>query len=174
MKAKKVALLSLMTALSLIAFMLESLFPPMLIPGARLGISNIIIMITLIYFGFFEALLVVTAKCLVSCMFGGFSQLAYNLPSGVVAVGCMFLLMNLENNLSILSISAVSAVLHNLVQNVVFCFITQSVAVLYYAPYLTVLGLVSGLFTGGVTYLVIKYVAPKIIKLQTNKDKEKI
>ncbi|MGN0819035.1 MAG: Gx transporter family protein [Christensenellaceae bacterium] len=174
MKAKKVASLSLLTALALVAFMVENLFPPILIPGARLGISNVVVMLTLIYFGLGEALVVVAAKCLLSCMFGGFLQLAYNLPSGVVAVGCMFLLMKLENNLSILSISAASAVLHNLVQNLVFCFMTQSVAVLYYAPYLTLLGMISGLFTGFATYLIIKYVAPKIIKIQINNDKEKI
>ncbi len=174
MRAKKIALVSLLTALSLILFMVENLFPPMMIPGARLGLSNIIVMIALIYFGFNSAFIMVIAKCVLSCLFGGFSQLMYNLPSGIVAVIVMYCLMKLYKRLSILSISAVSAVIHNLVQNVVFCFVTKSVAVLSYAPYLALLGLISGVFTGLVTFLYIKYVSPKILKKQINNDKEKI
>ncbi|HBN12975.1 MAG TPA: heptaprenyl diphosphate synthase, partial [Clostridiales bacterium] len=39
--AKKVATLSVFTALSLIMFIIENQFPPMFIPGARMGLANI-------------------------------------------------------------------------------------------------------------------------------------
>ena len=38
---KKLALCGVLTAFALIAFMLENLLPPLFLPGARLGLSDI-------------------------------------------------------------------------------------------------------------------------------------
>ena len=39
--AKKIVVLAIFTALSLITFVIESQFPPLLLPGARMGLANI-------------------------------------------------------------------------------------------------------------------------------------
>ena len=39
--AKKIAVLAVFTALSLVMFIIENQFPPMFIPGAKMGLANI-------------------------------------------------------------------------------------------------------------------------------------
>ena len=69
--AKKIAALALLTALGLIAFMLESLFPPLFFPGAKMGLSNVFSLFALVVFGLPEALLVVTARTVLGSLFAG-------------------------------------------------------------------------------------------------------
>ena len=38
--AKKIVVLAIFTALSLITFVIENQFPPLLLPGARMGLAN--------------------------------------------------------------------------------------------------------------------------------------
>jgi heptaprenyl diphosphate synthase len=164
MKTRKITLLGILTALSAIMFMVESLFPPLFVPGAKLGLGNIFVMLALIYLGFGEAVIMVVAKCLIAAIFGGFSALLYSLPSGLVAVGVSQIFLQFSKRLSIVSISAVAATIHNLVQNVVFAFVTKSTAVLSYAPYLALLGVICGVLTGICVFLILRTLTPFVIK----------
>lgn len=155
MNAKKLALLSVLTALSVITFMLENLFPPIFVPGAKLGLGNVFVLIALIYLGFGSALIMVVAKCLITAIFVGFSALAYSLPSGLISVTLSFLLLRCANNVSIVATASASATVHNLVQNAVFALITQTPKVLLYAPYLALLGAICGTLTGLATCLTV-------------------
>ena len=47
--AKTITTTAVFAALSLIAFMIESLFPPLFVPGAKMGLGNIFSMLALIY-----------------------------------------------------------------------------------------------------------------------------
>lgn len=163
MKGKKVALLGLLTALSVISFLIENLFPPILIPGAKLGLGNIFVMLCLIYLGLPSGIILVVSKCLISAIFGGFSALLYSLPAGLFSLFLGYILLKFSKKISIVAISAVLGTAHNLVQNVVFCFVVNSVKVLLYAPYLAFLGVICGVFTGLVTYLLLNKFSTLII-----------
>lgn len=165
MRSKKIALLGLLTALSVIMFMVENLFPPLIIPGAKLGLGNIFVMLALIYLGYGSAVILVVCKCLISAIFGGFSSILYSLPSGLVSLTVCYFLLRFVKGISIVSISSVSSVIHNLVQNVVFSIIIKSSKVLLYAPYLAFLGIVCGIITGLAVYLINKILSRKIIKI---------
>jgi uncharacterized membrane protein len=47
----KITLTAILSALALITFLIESLFPPLFIPGARLGLANLFILIAIVILG---------------------------------------------------------------------------------------------------------------------------
>ena len=90
---RRIARVGLLTGLSLIMFLVEGLFPPMVVPGARLGLGNIFIMMILLCFSYGEALLAVAVKSLLSAIFiGNLSAALYSLPAGVAAISVSYLL----------------------------------------------------------------------------------
>ncbi len=171
MNSKKIALLGLLTALSVIMFLVESLFPPLIIPGAKLGLGNIFVMLCLIYLGYSNSVILVVVKCLMAGIFGGFSQIMYSLPAGLISLTIAFLMLKFIKNISIVAISASASVIHNLVQNCVFAIIVKSHKVLLYAPYLTLLGVLCGILTGLTVYFINKNLSKKIIKNINIKEK---
>ena len=85
--AKRISSLSLLCALALLAYLLEGLFPPLFIPGAKLGISNIFTLLALVLFGGREALLTVLVKCLLGTVFGNVIQASRGMIS--IALGVL-------------------------------------------------------------------------------------
>jgi len=59
--AKKIAVLAMLTGLSLIMFLIENLFPTIL-PGARMGLANIFSLVALIMYSPLEAFAVVVIQ----------------------------------------------------------------------------------------------------------------
>ena len=62
LSAKRVATVGVLTALSLISFMLESLLPPIFLPGAKIGLSNIFTLVTLLMFGPIDAIILIIVR----------------------------------------------------------------------------------------------------------------
>ena len=154
MSAKKLAALALLTALGLGAFLIESMFPPMFFPGAKMGLSNIISLFALVLYGLPEALLVVVARTVLGSLFAGnFSLLLYSLTAGVVSTAVSRLLLLAFPRVSLLCVSVFSAVVHNTVQLLVYCALTQTTLIFSYLPYLALLGVLAGVIVGlAVTY----------------------
>ncbi len=155
---RKIATLAILCAMGLIMFMIESLFPPLLLPGAKMGLSNIVSLLTLILYGPWEALLVVLVRTVMGSVFtGSMSTLMYSLTAGVVStLVSAVLLQFVYPRVSIISISVVSAVVHNLVQNIVFCAVTNTPEMYSYAPWLAVVGVLAGLIVGFAVHFVVK------------------
>ena len=71
-KLNKMIFLSVLVSIGLALSILESSIPlPIAIPGARLGLSNMVVLITLIVFGFKEALIVSILKSIVLMLVTG-------------------------------------------------------------------------------------------------------
>lgn len=158
--AKKIAVLAVFTALSLIMFLIENLFPPLFIPGAKMGLSNIFSFAALILYGPVEAFAVIVVRTLLGAIFAGnFSSLIYSFTGGVAAMALSSLLVyTVYPKISLTSISIAAAVLHNLTQNLTYVFITQTPLMLAYMPYLALIGLLSGAIVGGAVMLIFKKV----------------
>ena len=120
---KKIVFTAVLACLALITFMIESLFPPILVPGAKLGLSNLFILTALIFLGSFEAIAVFIVKIILGSIFSGnISALLYSLPSGVVSLTVEILLIR-KIKTSVLSASALGAIINNAVQLTVFVLI---------------------------------------------------
>ena len=72
MKVKRLAELALLTALALIIFVIELQIPnPVPVPGAKLGLANIITVFSVYHYRPKEVLLIVFARILLGSFLGG-------------------------------------------------------------------------------------------------------
>lgn len=156
--AKKIAVLALLSALALVTFIIENLFPSMVIPGARLGLANIFSLAALIMFSPVEAFIVVAVRTLLGSLFAGnVSALLYSFTGGIVSMAVSAALLYIAYpKISIMAVSVAAAVAHNITQNTVFVLLTGSALMLAYTPYLVLLGVISGGVVGGVTMLIFR------------------
>lgn len=160
---KKLTFAGILTALSLIAHVIESLFPPLLFPGARLGISNVFILIGLILLGKGYAYIIFGVKVVLGSLFSGhFEQILYALPAGVISLSAQILLFYLIDKISVIAVSIVGGTLHITVQNVIFCLLTNTAEYLTYLPYLALTGILAGFAVGLAVYLLIKFLPSKL------------
>ena len=162
--ARRVATLSVLTAMGLITFMIESLFPPLFLPGAKMGLSNIFSLLTLFVLGPTEAFILVLVRTTLGSMFtGNMSTLMYSMTAGVVSVAVSAILVEfVYPKVSIVAISVVSAVLHNLTQNLVFCLISNTPEMFAYMPWLALLGVVAGIIVGFAVWFILRSVPTKV------------
>lgn len=164
--AKKLAVLAMLSTLAMLVFMVESLLPTMFIPGAKPGLANIFSLVALIMFSPFEAFLVLIVRTVFGAIFAGnMSALLYSLTAGVVSLSLTSVLVYVVMpKVSLLAVSTLSAVVHNIVQNLVFTLLTGTVLTLSFLPYLMLLGVISGAVVGGVTLLVFRGVPSTVFQ----------
>ncbi len=157
LKVKKLVLTALYSALALIAFCIESAFPPLIIPGAKMGISNVFILLSTISLGPVYGFLTLIAKVTLGSLFiGNFSAIIYSLPAGVLSLTVEILILYFIKKISVVSASIAGAVVNITVQNVVFCLYTSTFKYLAYLPYLALIGVIGGAVTGFAVYLLVK------------------
>lgn len=158
--AKRVATLAVLTAMGLIMFMVESLFPPLFLPGAKMGLSNIFSMLTLFLLGPTETFVLVVVRTVLGSMFtGNMSTLLYSLTAGIVSVAVSSVLVQfVYPKISIVAISVVSAIMHNVTQNVVFCLVSNTPEMFSYMPWLALLGILAGVIVGFAVWFILRMV----------------
>lgn len=156
LSSKKIAFLGILTALALISYLLEGLLPPLMIPGSKLGISNVFTLLAICLLSPQSGIiLIVVRTTLASLIAGSMSSLIYSLIAGLVATLVMSLLWRFASSkLSLLAISVVGAVIHNITQDLVYFVISGSQYVLSYMPYLVLIGVFSGAIVGFLTTLI--------------------
>ena len=162
-KSRKIAYTALLACLSTLAFTLESLFPPIIIPGAKMGLSNIFILIALLSLGKFSAFSVLTVKVLLGSAFSGnLSSIMYSFPAGLIALGSEIAIIYTLKKVSVIAVSIFGAVINITSQNLVFCLVTNTFEYLFYLPYLALIGVISGVVVGLTTYLLYLLVLTKL------------
>ena len=94
MRKTKTAFLGVMTALALIFSYVESLVPiPIPVPGIKLGLANLMVVVLLFTVGTKEAFWMNLARILLSgFLFGNFSSILYSIAGALVSFGVMLLL----------------------------------------------------------------------------------
>ena len=153
----KLTLCALLTSLSIIAFTLENLFPPLFLAGARLGISNVFILLSTIVLGVGYGYATLIIKIIVGSLFSGnVSAIMYSLPAGLIALTLEIVIIYFVKSTSIVCTSIFGSVINSCVQNVVFCLVTNTTSYLVYLPYLALISVVTGLIVGFIVYLTLK------------------
>ena len=136
--------------------MLENLFPPIILPGARLGISNAFILLSAILLGWKYGIATLIIKTVIGSIFAGnLSAIIYSLPAGLIALTLELILLHFMS-VSVVATSVLGAVINTTVQNLTFCLVTNAVEYLIYLPYLGLIGAVGGVAVGLIVYLVVK------------------
>lgn len=168
-RTKKITAIALLSAFSLIAFVIESLLPPLFIPSARLGVSNVFILFAVVCFGWYFGYPILIVKIVLgSIITGNISSVIYSLPAGVISLSLEILLFVFAKRISIVAVSALGGVINLLIQNATYCLVLGSTELFIYSPYLALLGVLAGAFVGIAVYLLIKYIP--LGKLSQNKQ----
>lgn len=145
----RAAYFGVFTALALIFSYVESLIPFHIgIPGVKLGLANLIIVIALYKMNVKSAyLLSVTRVVLSGFMFGSLFGILYSLAGGMLSLTVMAVLKK-SGGFSIMGISIAGGVSHNIGQLIVAMLVVETYSVFYYLPVLLAAGLITGLIIG--------------------------
>ena len=149
MQLHRMTRIALLTALSLILFVLEGFLPlPLPVPGAKLGLAAIVTLIALHLLPTRDAALMLTLRIfLASALGGGLAPMLYSLAGGATSFAAMVLLKK-YTQLSIVGISAAGGFLHNMAQLLVAAAVMQTTALFSYAPVLGFVGILTGIGIG--------------------------
>ena len=143
------AVFGVFTALALIFSYIELLIPINFgIPGAKLGLANLIIVIVLYKAEWKEALLLSVVRIILSgFLFGNLFGILYSLAGGVLSLAVMALLKKTQI-FSIIGVSMAGGVSHNVGQLIMAMLVVETYAVGYYLPVLLIAGLITGTLIG--------------------------
>ena len=150
-KNRKLIYLSLLSALGIVLGLFESVIPlPVAIPGARLGLSNIVVLVTIVAIGYKEGFFVSIFKTVILALVtGAVSSFFFSLGGALLSSFAMIISHKfLRKYLSLIGISEIGSFFHNLGQVLVASFIMKTTAILAYLPLLVILGIFTGFFVG--------------------------
>ncbi|MDO5715073.1 MAG: Gx transporter family protein [Tissierellia bacterium] len=156
---RKFIFLSLFSTLGIILGLFESMIPiPIPLPGARLGLSNIVVLVTIVILGPWEGIFVTVFKTVIlMLMTGAVSSFFFSLGGAILSsLGMILSYRYLSKYLSLIGISEIGAFLHHTGQVLVASFFLQSTIIISYLPILTILGLFTGYFVGLSSIFIIK------------------
>lgn len=145
----RVAYFGVFTALALIFSYVETLIPFNFgIPGVKLGLANLIIVIALYKMRVSEAYTLSIVRVVLSgFIFGNYFSIIYSLAGGLLSLTTMTLLKK-KDGFSILGISMAGGVMHNVGQLIIAMLVVETFSVIYYVPVLLVSGLLTGFVIG--------------------------
>lgn len=153
----RVAYFGVFTALALIFSYVETLIPINFgIPGVKLGLANLVIVIALYKMKLTEVYLLSVVRVLLSgFIFGNYFSIIYSLSGGLLSLTVMALLKK-SKGFSVMGISVAGGVFHNVGQLIVAMLVVETFSVGYYFPVLLVAGLITGLVIGIVSAEMLK------------------
>ena len=169
MKVQKMALLGVLTAAAIVIAILESFIPSVGIPGVKLGLANIVILIILYELGIWEAAVVNLLRVLVvSLVRGTFLSMGFlmSLTGCVLSLGIMILFYLLIKKFSIIGVSVIGSLFHVLGQILIAMIFLGSAYISLYLPVIAISAIITGVFVGIVAKLIIK---TGVIKKQREK-----
>lgn len=145
------------TALALIFSYIETLIPIHFgVPGIKLGLANLIVVIVLYKWGAKQALLISVLRILLSgFMFGNMFSIVYSLAGGLLSLFFMNVLKK-KNSFSIIGVSLAGGVTHNLGQLIVAMLVVESYKAGFYFPVLMLSGMLTGFLIGVLSTEILK------------------
>ena len=164
MQSRKITFLSMMVGYSLILYIIESYIPNPLIvlfPGAKLGLTNIVTLTTLIILGLKDTFTIVTVRVVLSSIFSGpLSYLFFSMGGAYLSLLIMYLFLQ-KDEFSTISVSIIGAISHNIGQLLIASIIVENILTIGYLPFMLITSLITGFFVG----ISVKYCLPIIYNI---------
>lgn len=161
--------LALTAALAYIDSVISASLPAMGIPiaGVRLGLANIVILISVIRQG--------TASAgILSVMRSGFAAMTRGVTAGVMSLGGGTLsfiaaaILIKWGKCSVKFVCIISALCHIAGQMIVSCILMRSIRTLYYTPFLAAAAVITGILTGIVSDRILMILGKKLLRRNEN------
>ena len=169
MKVQKMALLGVLTAGAIVIAILESFIPSVGIPGVKLGLANIVILIILYELGIVEAIVVNLLRVLVvGLVRGTFLSMGFlmSLTGAILSLGIMILFYLLIKKFSIIGVSVIGSIFHVTGQILIAMLFLGTAYIFMYLPIIAISAIITGVFVGIVAKLIIR---TGVIKKQREK-----
>ena len=147
--AGKIAQYGLLIALAFIFSYVEALIPlPVPVPGIKLGLANLAVVLCLYRYGWKEALFLNGVRIALSAfLFGSMFTMLYSLAGAACAFAAMVLAKR-RKLFSVIGVSVLGGVCHNLGQLAVAVAVLGGSWAGWYLPWLMLAGCVTGIFIG--------------------------
>lgn len=160
-RTRLLAISAMFAALALIFSYVEMLIPlPVPVPGIKLGLANLVIIIALYRMGFRYAFTINMVRIVVAgLLFSGVFGMIYSLAGGILSIVVMYLLYRTDK-FSIVGVSMAGGVCHNLGQLLTACVLLENTGILSYFSVLLFSGLISGILIGILAYVIEKRLPP--------------
>ncbi len=153
LSAKRAAFGGLFAAAALIFSYAETLIPLQFvipIPGFKLGLANICVMLSIYYLGTLDAFMIMLAKSvLTALLFGTPTSFLFSLGGGLLSF--VFLILSkyvIKDRVSFIGISVACASLHNIGQICVASVFFGDTAIFWYLEWLLPVSVITGIITG--------------------------
>ena len=169
MNTHKTALIGVLIAATVIIAIVESFIPSVGIPGIKLGLANIMVLVTLYELGIKEAIWVNLARVFLASLLRGtiFSMgFLMSLTGAVFSLTIMIIFYLLVRKFSIIGVSVIGAIFHVFGQILVAMIYLGTAYILYYLPFIGIAAIVTGVFVGIVAKVIIR---TGVIKKQREK-----
>ncbi|MHA7964004.1 Gx transporter family protein [Paenibacillus sp. CAU 1782] len=148
---RRTVLIAIFASVAVVLGIVESLIPfAVAIPGAKLGLGNIMVLTCLYVFSARDALSLILLKTvLTSFILGSFSTFMFSLLGALGSFVIMLIMLRAGRGaFSLIAVSVVGGVAHNLGQLGAASLVLGTTKIFYYLPFLLVSGVVTGVFVG--------------------------
>ena len=150
---KKLTLYSNLLAVAIVLNVLESWINVIPVPGAKIGLANIVTLVVLVLYNPKDSILLVVMRVVIVSLLTGrlLSPIFYmSLSGGIFASIAMALIYKL-NFFGIPGVSIIGSLFHTFGKIVAGIFVIGSVAVIGYLPIMLAISIPAGLVTGLIT-----------------------
>lgn len=165
----KITLLAVLIAGAIILSIMEGFIPSFGIPGIKLGLANILILVTMYELGPKEALVVNLSRVYLANLLRGTilgMGFVMSITGALLSYIVMLLFYLLIRKFSVIGVSVLGSIAHITGQLLIAMLYLGSSVVVIYLPFIGISAIVTGVFVGIVAHLIIK---TGVIKKQRNK-----
>ncbi|MFW6256612.1 MAG: Gx transporter family protein [Bacillota bacterium] len=162
LRTKKVILIGLLAGIGLVLAVVESMIPmSAVIPGAKPGLANIVNLVGLVMINISAGFQVLMLRIILGSLLTGtfmtfpFFMSFFGGITGYLAMAAGYYFF--ENRLSVIGISVLGAVFHNVGQIITASVVMSTTGIFYYLPYLTLLAVPTGIGIGIVALFSFRY-----------------
>ena len=146
---RKIAYLGLFSGAAILLGYVESLIPIFTaVPGMKLGLANLAILLVLYQYGLREAVAVQVVRILViGFLFGNLFSIVFSMAGGMLSLLVMWILKR-TGGFSLIGVSVAGGLAHNIGQICMAALVVENFQIFYYLPILMVSGVITGVLIG--------------------------
>lgn len=158
-KTIDIALIGTLSSLAICLNMIEAVVLPQLIPGMKIGIANLVTVLSVFLLNRNHVLYIVIIRVIVSSILLGtfFSiHFFFSTSGALISTLITLLLYYFDKNVSPVFLCISGAIAHNVAQLIV-AYLLIGYGFIYYLPYLILFALPTGYITGIIVDRLLKY-----------------
>lgn len=162
---KKYMRLVMLLSMSIVLSIIESFIPLFngFIPGLKLGLANIIVLIVLYKYEFKDVIFVSILRVIVvGIMRTGLFSVNFFFSLSGALFSCFAMVLVKKTHLSMIGVSVVGSIFHSIGQILIAILFLNNSNMVYYLPWLLLFSIPTGLFIGYVSKILLNELEDKV------------